>query len=317
MKKRPSRTKFVATLLLSLGLLVSPYSADSRQTQKQLPPDVLKLLDQADRLEKQGQFKLAIPYFSKAIRLVPNFGYLYEKRGDAYNGNSDHQLALQDFDRALSLDDKLVEAYFGRAWAYDQLDKFASAVKDYEKYLTFDDGLQRDFAGNCLADNLGQMGQTDKAIKVLNKVIEHDPNNGQARRQRGAFLNSDQGNPKQAVVDFTVSMAGKGAKYRDMYALRATAYTRLKNYSKAIADYTTVLSLNTNDDTTFRARAAVYELMGDYKKAIQDYSAGIERNPDWAGPNYFSRARCYKKIGQNALAAKDLAECKRLNYDGK
>jgi tetratricopeptide (TPR) repeat protein len=197
------------------------------------------------------------------------------------------------------------------------LDKFAEAVKDYEKYRSFKGARDREFAGCCLADNLGQMGQTEKAIKVLNEIIEHNPNNRQARRQRGTFLNSDLGNPRQAVIDFTVAITEKGTDYRDMYALRATAYTRLKDYPKAIADYTTVLQLNPNDDAAYRKRAEVYELMGDEKKAIEDYSAGIERNPEWAGPNYFSRARCYKKLGQNSLAQKDLEECKRLNYSGK
>jgi tetratricopeptide (TPR) repeat protein len=314
MQKRPISAKIVPALILSLGLV---QLSQACLAQKELPPQARGLVDRADQLLEKRQFKQAITYLNRAIGSAPQWGSLYLKRGVAYNELGNFQPAIQDFDHALSLDSKLVEAYLGRAWAYDQLDNFEGAVKDYQKYLSCGGISHRVPALCCLADNLGQMGKTDEAIKALDTAIKLEPRCGIAHKQRGSFLNNDTRNPRQAIVDFTVAIEEKALNYRDVYALRASAYTRVKDYPKAVADYTTVMKLSPNDDNAYRQRGAIYELMGDYKKAIEDYSAGIDHNPDWAGPSYFSRARCYNKLGQPELAQKDLAQCKRLNYDGK
>jgi len=258
-----------------------------------------------------------ISYYSQALALNSNNALFYLRRGQAYNKINNFQSALPDFDRALALNPNLQTAYLGRAWANDQLDNFAAAEKDYKTYLSMGDTIMSGFAAFSLADNLAQQGKTDEALRALNPLIKSNPKNGMARRLRGNLINANGGNPKLAAEDYTVAIEQKIDMYRDIYPLRASAYIRLKQYQKAIDDYTTMLKLSPNDDNAYRKRAGVYELMGDYKNAIADYSKGIDQSLDGAGPFYFGRSRCYNKIGQSALAQKDLDQCKRLNYEGK
>jgi tetratricopeptide (TPR) repeat protein len=263
------------------------------------------------------QYQSAIRYYTNVLARQPQNAKIYMERGKAYNKLSDYQAALPDFEHALALSPNLAEAYLGRAWANDQLDNFGAAESDYKKYLTMGQTRMTNFAAFCLADNAAQQGKTAEALKTLNALVLRQPKAGMPRRLRGTLLNSDNGNPKLAVEDFSVAIDQKIDEYRDIYPLRASAYTRLKDYPKAIADYTTMLKLSPNDDNAYRKRAAVYELMGDYQHAISDYSRGIWANLDGAGPFYFGRARCYKKLGQDKLAQKDMDECKRLDYTGK
>ncbi|MBS1992632.1 MAG: tetratricopeptide repeat protein [Cyanobacteria bacterium SZAS LIN-3] len=268
-------------------------------------------------MKNQNQKQLAIPYLTRAIALAPKEARLYEERGSLYCDLDEYARAITDCDRALALDKGRVEAYSTRGYCHDKLDNFDAAAKDYQTYINLTPPSCHENAGLSLANNLGQQGKVDEALKALDRVLAEFPKCGKARKVRGNFLNSDNRNPKQAIIDYTLAIDSKFDGYHEVYALRATAYTRTKEYAKAIADYTRVLALNTNDENVYRKRAAVYELMGDYKKAIQDYTSSIEKSPDWAGPSYFARARCYKKLGQPALAQKDLDECKKLDYDGK
>jgi len=282
-----------------------------------LTPESESLLKQAQQLQKNKKIDLALAYLNKAIKLSPRSGKLYLNRARVYSDLGKYPLSAKDCNKALELDPALIDAYFDRAWAADHQNDFAGACKDYEKFLSFNPTTNRAFAGCCLADNLGQQGKVDEAIKVLNKTIAYEPTCAQALRLRGNFLNSVGRDVKQAIADYSAAIKLKRGSYRDIYALRAGGYEQVKDYAKAIADYTTVLTMNTADDNIFRKRAAAYEKMGDYKSAIDDYTTSIETNPDWAGPSYFSRARCYKRLGQNALAQKDLDECKKLDYSGK
>ncbi len=317
---RQVSTKFVAALLASLAVLtfiLTCQTVDKVNAADKVYTDGPLSVAPGKLPQQRGQAQRSISYYTRAIALKANDASLYVSRAKAYNKISKFQLALPDFDRALALNPNLQDAYLGRAWANDQLDNFAAAEKDYKKYLSLGDTIMSGMAAFSLADNLAQQNKQEEAIKILNTVISHNPKAGQARRLRGNLINAAGGNPKLAAEDFTVAIEQKVDCYRDIYPLRASAYVRTKQYQKAIDDYTTMLKLSPNDDNAFRKRAAVYELMGDYKKAIADYSKGIDQSLEGAGPFYFGRARCYNKIGEAALAQKDLEACQRLDYKEK
>ena len=76
----------------------------------------------------QGEYKTAIEYFSKVIKLNPNFSEAYVNRGTAYSRIKnpdakssfyDEQInnAISDFDKAIAIDPKNGYAYYNRAVA--------------------------------------------------------------------------------------------------------------------------------------------------------------------------------------------------------
>jgi tetratricopeptide (TPR) repeat protein len=88
---------------------------------------------------------------------------------------------------------------------------------------------------------------------------------------------------------------------------RATTYSENGDYDKAIADYSTVIALDPDDDFAYLGRADVYRLKGDYDRALAELNAFIQRKPSKASA-YYSRGRVYAAKGDLPRA---LADCTR------
>ena len=58
-----------------------------------------------------GQHKLAMQYYTEAIRLNPQYAEAYNNRGLAHLNVEQYQRAIQDLDEAIRLDSQLALAY--------------------------------------------------------------------------------------------------------------------------------------------------------------------------------------------------------------
>lgn len=262
-------------------------------------------------LREKENFRTAVLSLTMGISLYPKDFRLYGERGYAYNRLEKYKEAVADYNKALASPHPDVGWYFQRGWAYDQLTDFAKSTADYEKYLSFcpKDGL----ALSSLADNLCEMGQTERAMKVLNKAIEIEPGSLAARRLRGMLRHGKNGDERAAIADFNVVCGDPTYDhYGDTLGYRAAAYMQIKDYPHALADYNILVKLSPSDDNLRRLRAAVYERMGNFQKTIEDYTAAIELAQAESGPMYAARAKCYEKLGRKDLAQQDLAKSKKL-----
>ncbi len=62
--------------------------------------------------------KKLIEDLNEAIRLDPQNGLLYSKRGSASSGRADHNKAIRDFDKAIQLFDEAIRLHPNNAVAY-------------------------------------------------------------------------------------------------------------------------------------------------------------------------------------------------------
>lgn len=296
--------------------LVALFVMLGANSQARAESDAQRLLVNGKQYTKLRRYTDALRCFDAAIAMEPKSYILYAERGEVYSRMQDFKSALSDFNKALALNDRASELYFKRGWAYDQLDDFEPAIKNYEKYLTYKPNDY--FARSSLADNLSEIGQTDRALKILNEIIAAQPNYAQARKMRGLLLSGKNGNIKQAIEDYTVALKDLSYKHHiNLLSFRADAYTKIKDYPHALADLKNLLKATPNDDNTHRKIANLYYLSGDYKKACDEYTRVIEMDSGEAGANYVARARCYEKLGEKDLARKDLEKSKKLEYLGK
>lgn len=88
----------------------------------------IKLYNLGTAASSQGKYEMAIEYFSKIIKMNPNFSEAYVNRGTAYSRikNPDAAIlfydeqtnnAISDFDKAIEIDPKNGYAYYNRAVA--------------------------------------------------------------------------------------------------------------------------------------------------------------------------------------------------------
>lgn len=98
---------------------------------------------------------------------------------------------------------------------------------------------------------------------------------------------------------------------------RGMAYSRVKQYNRAIADYSIAIDIKPGHADYYVNRGVAYNCKKEYAKAIADYSKAIEIDPKDASTYYF-RGYSYSDKGQNDKAIADFSKryCQELWMTG-
>ncbi|MFA5859364.1 MAG: tetratricopeptide repeat protein [Elusimicrobiota bacterium] len=93
-------------------------------------------------------------------------------------------------------------------------------------------------------------------------------------------------------------------KLAEAYFNRGNAYMRMKEYERAIEDYTQVLELEDKNVSAYTNRGNARFLMNKYDEAIQDYDHALVLSPGNAAA-YTNRGNAYCKLQQYSIAVEN------------
>jgi tetratricopeptide (TPR) repeat protein len=212
------------------------------------------------------------------LRFNPNSPSLHETRGNQRLARGEYQEAINDFTATIQGDPRNSSAYDGRSEAYYALDKYDAALADANNSMRLDPDNGRAFYNRAVAE-LG-FGKNQKAIDDFTRSVQ-----------------------LSAGIDNVYSYNGRG-----------NAYYNLKQYKKAIAEYTNSLALMHSYADSYSSRGDCYRQLKQYQRAASDYTKTIQLDPD-NGYNYYYRAIAYEKLGKKALAEKDQLKAKQLRFE--
>ncbi|NTU67922.1 MAG: tetratricopeptide repeat protein [Chlorobiaceae bacterium] len=122
------------------------------------------------------------------------------------------------------------------------------------------------------------------------------------------FSRHQAGDLKEAVKLYSKAIDTDG-NFVMAYQMRAAAWQRLHQYSRAIDDYTMVVNLG---EPSFKAvgylnRGIVKNMAGHFAEAIVDFNMAISIDR-FMGPAYFHRALARSKTGDNAGKLEDFIQ---------
>lgn len=255
------------------------------------------------------QWEKALADYSAVIALDPHFSEYYLDRGNLYRQLHRYAEALEDYQQALRLSSPYPELYFNRALVLTDLGQIDEALADYATVLELDPEYldarcnrasllyeQGDYeAANCdIADGLqvlpdhaqllclqGLVAIAEEhpaeAYQALSSAIEQDPSLVAAWTNR-AVLAFEQGQVEAAIEDLTQAITlGENAAVRYN---RGIAYQAHQQWEQAIADFTTALQLDREDeqDLLYRRGCCLVEL-GNSEQARQDFQAHLALGP--------------------------------------
>jgi tetratricopeptide (TPR) repeat protein len=143
-------------------------------------------------------------------------------------------------------------------------------------------------------------------------VINRYPNASLPRGDRAQFnfsraimMEPTQAGPLfQRVIDDCTVVINHEAGGRSMYYMRGVAFSNLKQYENALADFNACLSINRADNEALFQRGTL--LVNHYKKyaeALADFDRAIQISP--LGRYYLNRSICHYKLGELADAVAD------------
>jgi tetratricopeptide (TPR) repeat protein len=84
-------------------------------------------------------------------------------------------------------------------------------------------------------------------------------------------------------------------------------------YPQSLADYNRLVAFGPEDEDAHRRRGELFMDMKEYSKAITDFTTAINLDKANAGSVYTLRAKAYQAMGKPDLAAKDLKSAKEFN----
>jgi tetratricopeptide (TPR) repeat protein len=173
-----------------------------------------------------------------------------------------------------------------------------------------------DFWANHELANLlhyaSQPPQLEEAIRYYYAALALRPGNPAEWSARGRAYCAVKQYDK-ALADFTKATE-LDPKYAYAWEMRGSLYFQLQQFDKAAADFTRAIELGQKFELAWRRRALAYRGSQQYDKAIADYTRAIEVKPELA-ENWSGRGITYWRLGQWALSQADAGKALHLQPD--
>ena len=221
----------------------------------------------------------AIEDLNIAIELDPDFANYYFYRASLYEKKENYSEAIADLNKAIELVPDSDEFHFDRGRLRYMIKDYNGAIEDFSKTIGININypsalVNRARSKNKLKDYVG-------AIEDLNIAIEYNDKPYQGIYSFRADLKKESGDIKGSLGDLNIAISIDPNDLTN-YFYRGGIFLSLKNYSKAIADYTKAIELSDEPYVVFyNDRAAAKRESGDPKGAIEDYDKVLSIDPNY------------------------------------
>jgi tetratricopeptide (TPR) repeat protein len=231
------RVLSLASPINAWGDAITKLSDDPRSVGRWRP-----YLNRGEAYMDSEMYEAAIRDFSAADKLGDPGQYAQFNRGAALYMLKKPVLAISAFDLAEKKDYSDPDLYYQRGLAQLAVRNFKAAHIDFDQALHH--GLQAPLYWSALAQRgtlSVDLGDSLSAIKDLEEVMQHDPDNRMARLSLG-IAQARSGDPQQAKQLLTQSLQQTPAPLA--YYGRALAAYRLGEKSTALADIEAAIKLD-------------------------------------------------------------------------
>jgi tetratricopeptide (TPR) repeat protein len=202
-----------------------------------------------------------------ALKLLPNMPEAFMQLGLLNVGNYQEK-AINLFTKAIEQKPDYAAAFNNRAMVFYPL-IYASILTNSQQDKDYFEKAKRSNFINAVAD--------------LTEAIRIRPFDAIYHLNRGTFY-SKLVEHKEAVEDFSSALSYASSKLKDrlqtdvlVFTLRGKEYLELKEYGKAIGDFSETLCSKPEDSDTLLLRGKAYFLAGEKDKAKADFEEYLNR----------------------------------------
>ena len=200
----------------------------------------------------------------------------YFNLGLVYYAEDDFKQAVKYYNKAIKLNDEIALWFVNRGSAHLALDDLNAAAADYKKSLEIEPDLADAWIG---LSNIALINEDfDGALEAANKAVELQPKNAMGLNVRG-WVQYKRDAIDEAIYDLNRAIRF-APRLSIAYGNRGVCHVSQNNFEQAIADHTRHLKLNPTSPFALSNRAVAYLGQGEFKKAKEDYEAAVKLNPD-------------------------------------
>lgn len=293
------------TVSVTVGLCLSSYAADARETPGSPADAGAVALHKGDTAAAAQQFSVAL---QDNTLTNDRRAALLNDRGVAYMRLGQSKRAIEDFNAAVKLLPEYAAIYNNRGNLLLSLGLLKEARKDFDRALVLAPGYAA--AYNNRAGVLSRQGEWSKSVRDYTHAVKLAPNNPAPLSGRGrSYLNL--GRPHAAMRDFTRAITAN-ARFAVGYRDRAEALMQLEDYDGAIEDLSRAIAFDVNNPAIYLIRGRAYLATDNVAAALTDFTRAVDLNPRLA-EGYEVRGLAHAMAGANEAAFQDLNQALQLN----
>jgi tetratricopeptide (TPR) repeat protein len=284
-------------------------SIKARSPKVTAPQNAVRYWDIAGR-DPAGatQIKAVQDLYTRIIAENPEKAAAYSNRASYRRWIGDRAGAVADYAKAIALE-PTAELHLARAWQYDALGNSAAALADAEAARKIDPASVD--ANQAVANFRAQRGDLGGALALLS---EREAVGGEARtqyRRARADVLGEYGDANEALKLLDTAIQEKPGSPSLLNARCWLKGTRSVSIDTAIKDCTSAIELADSSVQAMDSRALVWFRLGRYDDALRDLDAVLAQEPGMAASRYL-RAVVLGKLARPTEGARDLALARRI-----
>lgn len=261
--------------------------------------------------QNQGDYNLAIEFFSKSIVIEPSNAKFWNSRGNAYLLTKEYDKALKDYDKAIELDAALAMFYINRATVRMHLKDITASLQDLDEALKLDDTSENAYytRGNAYV----RLGKFDEGLKDYDRAIslKAKPPYFHARGRVYFIL----GKYDLAIKDNTAALTLDPTNIHALYN-RALSYNKLGKNVLSVEDIRKAVALKEKSATMRYMLGYLHFRTSQFSLAAAEATKAIELAPQWRSP-YLLRSNAYAKLGNAVKSKADRFAASKLSSGNK
>jgi tetratricopeptide (TPR) repeat protein len=245
----------------------------------------------------EGQHKLAMADFRRALEYVPDHWRALHNRGVTSAQSGQYANAFDDFNRVIEINPTFAKAYSNRATLYVHAGDLQAALNQYAQSLQLDSNLVTAQVGRGRVCH--QLGRLEEALEHLNAAVKIVPNDAQLICSRADLL-ADMGRYREAMADYAraIDLNPEFAHaYRNGAWLLATCPDmELRDARNALIGAQRALEFGYGQrHIALDTLAAAQANAGQFDEAIVSLQQAIEIAPEAARQTYEVRLQLYEQ----------------------
>lgn len=273
------------------------------------PKDARRYWDIAGR-DPAGatQVKAVQDLYTRMIAETPDDATRYSNRAGFRQWIGDRAGAVADYGKAIALA-ATAELYLARAWQYDALGNLPSALADAEAARKIDPASLA--ANSAVANFRAERGDLKGALDLLS---EREAVGGEARtqyRRARADVLGQYGDANEALKLLDTAIEEKPGSPSLLNARCWLKGTRSLSLDTALKDCTSAIELADGSVAAMDSRALIWFRLGRYDDALRDLDAVLAQEPGMAASLYL-RAIVLGKLARASEGAHDLTLARRI-----
>jgi tetratricopeptide (TPR) repeat protein len=228
----------------------------------------------------KGDFAKAVTDLEKAINLNPNDDDIYSKLGEMHsttlieNPYLNYKKAIEYYRKAIKLKPKEIRYYAARAHIFEKVKNYKEAIDDYSTLIELQP-IERYYqarAENYLVNNNYESAIKDftKAIELLNDFYYLYEKRGEAFLKLKLY--------EDALKDFDHIVKYGKSDACDGYKGRGDVFYSQNNYDQALENYSKAINLCDYNPKFYKLRADTYIKLGKTNLAEKDLISTDELN---------------------------------------